>query len=744
MKGQYLLYSFLPSVTAAVLTTQPAVAEAMKVNSEQLVSESNVLAIGDRLRPTVGHRPILAVDKNETQLPNNKAQIFPDSIANSGLTTLDSPISSNHSHPVISTASTGINGEQKPLKDEGIISHQTPNRHLVQRLKQKRFTSNQKPINQVISQQKLATSVVSNTSKHPASKKQTFSLSYLQSPLTSPENLKTQLPTAVGNVNSAKLLGIKSCSPQTCFISNRIESQLAQNPTPENSTPVPTEAPTNTQPTTPVPTEAPANTQPTTPVPTEAPTNTQPTTPVPTEAPANTQPTTVTPTPASAVEVPQNLIPNANPLQFPTDPEEVTLKENQPITLVQTLELARRNNRDLQVTVLELKRSQEALREAQAALFPTLNVISDITRSQTASDQLRDELSRRNGVPSNTDEPSTSFTGQAELSYDLYTSGRRNATIKEAEEQVKFNELAVERQSEEIRLTVTTAYYDLQQADEQVRIARSAVEQAQASLRDAQALERAGVGTRFDVLRSQVSLANNTQQLTNSISQQQTARRNLASLLSLPQSVNISAADPVQLAGLWNQSLEQSIILAYQNRPELQQQLAQRNISEQQRRQALSNLGPQVSLIANYNLLDQFDDKVAVTDGYSLGVRATLNLFDGGASRARASQAKTNIAIAETNFANQRNQVRFQVEQAFSTQKANLENVQTANVALEQAREALRLARLRFQAGVGTQTDVINSENDLTQAEGNRITAILDYNRALAQLQRAVTSRGLR
>lgn len=716
MKGQYLLYSFLPSVTAAVLTTQPAVAEAMKVNSEQLVSESNVLAIGDRLRPTVGHRPILAVDKNETQLPNNKAQIFPDSIANSGLTTLDSPISSNHSHPVISTASTGINGEQKPLKDEGIISHQTPNRHLVQRLKQKRFTSNQKPINQVISQQKLATSVVSNTSKHPASKKQTFSLSYLQSPLTSPENLKTQLPTAVGNVNSAKLLGIKSCSPQTCFISNRIESQLAQNPTPENSTPVPTEAPTNTQ----------------------------PTTPVPTEAPANTQPTTVTPTPASAVEVPQNLIPNANPLQFPTDPEEVTLKENQPITLVQTLELARRNNRDLQVTVLELKRSQEALREAQAALFPTLNVISDITRSQTASDQLRDELSRRNGVPSNTDEPSTSFTGQAELSYDLYTSGRRNATIKEAEEQVKFNELAVERQSEEIRLTVTTAYYDLQQADEQVRIARSAVEQAQASLRDAQALERAGVGTRFDVLRSQVSLANNTQQLTNSISQQQTARRNLASLLSLPQSVNISAADPVQLAGLWNQSLEQSIILAYQNRPELQQQLAQRNISEQQRRQALSNLGPQVSLIANYNLLDQFDDKVAVTDGYSLGVRATLNLFDGGASRARASQAKTNIAIAETNFANQRNQVRFQVEQAFSTQKANLENVQTANVALEQAREALRLARLRFQAGVGTQTDVINSENDLTQAEGNRITAILDYNRALAQLQRAVTSRGLR
>ena len=325
----------------------------------------------------------------------------------------------------------------------------------------------------------------------------------------------------------------------------------------------------------------------------------------------------------------------------------------------------------------------------------------------------------------------------------FFTNGRRQANIRQAEEQVRLNELAVERQSEEIRLSVSTDYYNLQQADERVRIAQSAVENAQASLWDAQSLERAGVGTRFDVLQSQVNLANSQQELTNNVSQQQIARRLLSTRLSVPQSVNLSAADPVQLAGLWKQDLESSIVLAIQNRPELQQQLAQRNISEQQRRAALSALGPQVSLIASYNLLDQFDDSVSVTYGYSVGVRASLNLYDGGAAKASAAQAKANVAIAETRFSEQRNQIRFQVEEAFSTQRANLENVQTANTALEQAREALRLARLRFQAGVGTQTDVINSENDLTRAEGNRITAILDYNRALAQLQRAVTTRAL-
>ncbi|WP_233787964.1 TolC family protein, partial [Dulcicalothrix desertica] len=212
-------------------------------------------------------------------------------------------------------------------------------------------------------------------------------------------------------------------------------------------------------------------------------------------------------------------------------------------------------------------------------------------------------------------------------------------------------------------------------------------------------------------------------------------------LLNLSQSLNISASDPVKLAGVWNQTVEETIILAFQNRPELPKFIAQRNISVQRRRQALSQLGPQISLVANYSLLDQFNDNISVTDGYSLGVQASLNLFDGGAARARAAQEKTNITIAEGNFAKQRDQIRFDVEQQYTQLQSNLTNIQTTDLALQQAKEALRLARLRFQAGVGTQTDVIAAENDLTRAESDRVTAILNYNRAFAFLQRAVTAR---
>jgi OMF family outer membrane factor len=712
VKGQYLFYSFLPSVTAAVLTTQPGLAGI--ATGVKLGSSPSVLTYSDS--------PTSVADNIDTQLPITKTQIFPDIVPESGLTTFDLQSSMSKSNPVILTKTTVIPIEEDSQKDEGKFPSFThwlnpdPNNHQQQ--------------TEIASyEQQLQTTGNLNVTSKP-----NVYLSSLPSSATYATKAKTQslnLKTEFQGNTAAGLLSVASCSQNGELNNISISSSTTASKCPSQHLSYPNTANI---------TSALGNTGSDLIL---LPPETNNIAPAST-AQIPTQIEGVRFMPTSSVEIPGHLIPSANPLQFPTKPEEVRLEGNQPITLVQALELAKRNNRDLQVSLLQLERAQAALGEAQAALLPNVGLSADITRSRSAAQQLQlEQQARQSPLPVPAAETTTAFSGQAQLTYDLFTSGRRRANIRQAEEQVRLNELAVEAQSEEIRLNVATEYYDLQQADERVRIAQSAVQNAQASLRDAQALERAGVGTRFDVLQSQVNLANSQQELTNAFSQQQVARRRLSTRLSLPQSVNISAADPVQLAGLWSQDLDSSIILAFQNRPELQQQLAQRNISEQQRRQALSALGPQVSLIASYNLLDQFDDGVSVTDGYSVGVRATLNLYDGGAAKASAAQAKANVAIAETEFSEQRNQIRFQVEQAFSTQKANLENVQTANTALEQAREALRLARLRFQAGVGTQTDVINSENDLTRAEGNRITAILDYNRALAQLQRAVTSRGL-
>ncbi|KHG41872.1 MAG: TolC family protein [Aphanizomenon flos-aquae KM1D3_PB] len=658
MKGQQLFHCFLPGVTVAVLTTQPAWATVIKVHELQLKSTSSVLVSTD------------------------SRNLFPD---NSLL-----PKSKVNSNPGLLPVSYFSQGSIKPVGNSSLPIIMADNY-----LSTEGEKSSPKYDSRFVSFSDLSNS---NNNLLFASNSQLGSLS----------NSDQQVIN--GDVEVSKLLESSNC-PQSQPKSQAALLLTANTCLPQNNSLI---------------------------AQTTVPTTTEPSTP-PTAENVNSAPSQ----PVDFPNVPKELNPSPNPLLYPTQAEEVKVQETQPISLSQALELAKRNNNDLQVSVLQLERSKSVLREAQAALMPSVDLNGDVTNSRSVGDTLAVKRQRNNGLTVDDAPSNTVFSGTAQIRYDLYTSGRRNAAIKEAQERIRVQELDVERQSEEIRLNVARAYYDLQQADENVRISQSAVTNAQASLKDAVALERAGVGTRFDVLRSQVNLANSQQDLTSAFSQQQIARRKLAPLLNLSQSASISAGDPVKLAGLWQHPLEQSIVLAYQNRPELQQNLAQRNISEAQRKQALAALGPQVSLVGRYNLLDQFDDDTSVSDGYSLGVQATFSLYDGGAAKARAAQSKTNIAIAETQFSEQRNQIRFQVEQAYSTQTSNLENVQTSNVALEQAKESLRLARLRFQAGVGTQTDVINALNDLTRSEGNRVKAILDYNRALTELQRYVTTRGL-
>jgi outer membrane protein TolC len=431
---------------------------------------------------------------------------------------------------------------------------------------------------------------------------------------------------------------------------------------------------------------------------------------------------------------PEFLNPSANPLLFPTQSDEVQVRRTEPITLQQAIELARRNNRQLATVRLNLERAQLGLRNALAGEYPTGNVSLDFSRSDSRNPRQASPLLPDGKITS------TSFNASVGLNYNLYTGGRRPALIQASEEQVRFQQLEVERISEQLRLDVTNAYYNLQQADAQVEINQAAVTDAARSLRDAELLERAGLGTQFDVLQAQVSLANANQELTTTRSQQQTSRRRIVQLLSLGQQVEVSAADPIVEAGNWDLSLEQSIVMALKNRAELEQQLVQRNINNQQRIISLAAQKPQVALSASYNILGIADDNFGPSNDFRLGASLRWNFFDAGAAQAQSQQNVTDIAIAENNFASQRNQIRLDVEQAFFDLRANRDNIQRATFALGRAEQSLRLARLRFSAGVGTQADVITQQTELTRARGSRLRAILDYNRALAAMQRAISN----
>lgn len=440
---------------------------------------------------------------------------------------------------------------------------------------------------------------------------------------------------------------------------------------------------------------------------------------------------------------PDYLDPNPNPLSFPTTPEEVELAGTQPITIQQAIELALRNNSQLRQAQFQLEQSQAALREARSQTLPTLDASANFTQAGQENSVQSPAPTDDDPTATETDvvyADSTALGADLQVQYPIYTSGRLPALIRASEGQVRLQQLEVERQTEQLILDTALDYYDLQQASSQVNIFTANLTQAEQSLRDAQALERAGVGTRFDVLQAEVDVANARQELTQQLSQLAIARRQLAQRLNVAQTVNLEAADIVEVAGVWDLSLEETIVQAYKNRAELEQQLIQREIAQQQRRAALAQLGPQVSFVGSVGLDNDLDRDPGFLYNYRASLNVQMSLYDGGQARAQADQRESDISIAEAEFENIRDQIRFQVEQSYSQLDANFTNIQTTALAVEQAAEALRLARLRFQAGVGTQTDVLRQQTALAQAQVNNIRAILDYNRAIAQLQRQVSN----
>jgi outer membrane factor, OMF family len=331
------------------------------------------------------------------------------------------------------------------------------------------------------------------------------------------------------------------------------------------------------------------------------------------------------------------------------------------------------------------------------------------------------------------------FNASLALTYRILTGGQRSASINAAQRQVEFATLDVQRQMQQLRQDITSNYYDMQQTQALIGVADSAVKNNQENLRIIQLGEMAGTRTKFEVLDAAVTLRDAQQNQIQAKTLYTIARRQLAQQLDLPNDVDITLPPTATATkeGQWSASLEESIVLALNNRIELTQTQLQIKIAQLQKRVVLSRKLPQVQGFATFDVADDLEDKHLGRYGYSVGVQLSLDVFDGGSVRAQAKQLDATIANITQQFNQFKESIRFEVEQAYYNLKANETNIQTANQSVVAAQEGLRLANLRLQAGVGTSLEVTKAQADLTQAQGNLVAATLGYNRSLEAIQRA-------
>ena len=117
----------------------------------------------------------------------------------------------------------------------------------------------------------------------------------------------------------------------------------------------------------------------------------------------------------------------------------------------------------------------------------------------------------------------------------------------------------------------------------------------------------------------------------------------------------------------------------------------------------------------------------------------TWNVWDGGATYGRVTQAKAQLMQSKNNYDNGIRQVVLDVQQAISNLQQAQETIDSQTASVVQATEALRLSKERLDAGAGTQLDVLNAQVQLLQAQSNVLQARFDYIAAMSSYELALS-----
>ena len=431
-----------------------------------------------------------------------------------------------------------------------------------------------------------------------------------------------------------------------------------------------------------------------------------------------------------------------NSLALPTKVEMVRIQQLRPLGLTDVENLAEVNNPNLKAIATQVDQAQSNLRAQLALWYPTLALNSTALPSYVTGQN----YSNTAGISSNSRISRNGLDATLQAQYALINPQRVPA-VAQARDQYEKAKYQYVVSLRDLRLQAAQAYFELQQSDDSVRIGQESVRASIVSLRDARARFQAGVATKLEVLQAETQLARDQQLLTNALSAQSIARRSLASLLALPQDVTPTAKDPSRVVGTWLPTLQESIVAAYAFREELDQIILDISVANSNANAELAQIQPLLNIVntlsggrtSGYEFIlpsQAVPNQLSWSVDNTVGLNVRWNLFDGGQAKALYRRQKQVAEESRYRFADKRDTIREEVEKSFYELEANNRNITTTSREVLSARESLRLARLRFQAGVTTQREVVDTQRDLTQAEVRYSNAIADYNKRLAELQR--------
>jgi len=410
----------------------------------------------------------------------------------------------------------------------------------------------------------------------------------------------------------------------------------------------------------------------------------------------------------------------------------------EPLTLRQAIQEALGQSPEAAMARAGNQEAKAAAMMARIQLLPQLNFTEDISRGNDPVYAFGTRLRQRQFTQAdfalnalNFPQPIGNFSTRVSGSWMAFDSFKAQREIRRADLYRKSASSSAKAVDQQIVLRVVQAYQSVLYAQREVAVAQHEQETAAALLTSIEERVKAGLAVESDRMSALVNEAARKEELIAAEGDLELAWAELREAMGAPE-LKASELKPIEPHRFPQLTLEEEMATAAKARPDL------RSLGETQSAQASavgaakSEFGPRVSAYGNWEE-DRTSFASSGGNNWVAGVQVSVDILPFGkrAQLARESAGKQRI---DAQVAAAQLHMRTEVSSAYIHRQTAELSLQTAQSAMDQSAESLRILKNRYGAGLATITDLLRAEDAERQSQTNYWHAVYGNAMAYAEL----------
>ena len=400
------------------------------------------------------------------------------------------------------------------------------------------------------------------------------------------------------------------------------------------------------------------------------------------------------------------------------------------LTLDQAVNMALTSNPSGKIAVFDFEAAKGALTAARSSRWPTIAGTHKDAWTWAGEKANSQVPGRDSGYVSD------QFTNSINTSWILWSGNRYESQISQAKLGLDSSQWGIALARQLLKYNATDAYFKFMAARDAVKLNQESVGRLERYLQDVKLQFEVGVVAKVDVLRSEVALAQARQTLIEAQNAYDVTMANLNNIIGLPLTTELSIKGDMSYAK-YEQDLAACVDAALRQRPEISQSTDAVKSAQEAITIAKAGYLPTVSAVYQTGW---YDSTFAGGNNYNWSVylQTSWTFMDSGLTAGKVKQAVEGFNKTKEQLKLTVDGVRLDVRSTYLSLKSFEQSIQTSSAAVGLAEEDYKIKVIRYQAGVGTNLDVLDAQLALTTAKNNYLQSMYNFNNYRAKLDKSM------